>query len=229
MNMHLAAKRAGTIASAALLIALGAGGGIASADDTPTDTGVVINSEPPQETDPADTDLVDVPADQVNVEPDIPGSGSTGDGNHPGAQRCEVERVYTPTYKGGDHHKGIGAPQANTNNTSHTATSTFTAEVSGTVGVTYTGHLSVSVEAMIGKIEAKWDLSLSASMTTKLGNAMSVPTPAHTTTHASYGVYRVRTQGTSYVITENCKISSKSTVTSYTPHYVGWYIWESNA
>ncbi|MET7686027.1 hypothetical protein [Streptomyces sp. NPDC005423] len=190
---------------------------------------MVINSEPPQETDPADTDLVDVPADQVTTEPDIPGGDSTGVGNSPDGRRCEVSRVYTPTYKGGDHHKGVGAPNANANNTSHTAKSTFTAEVTGTVGVTYTGHLSVSMEAMIGKVEAKWDLSLSASMTAKLGNSISVDTPAHKMTHATYGVYRVRTQGTSYVVAENCKITSKSTVTSYTPHYVGWYIWESNA
>ncbi|MFJ8094714.1 hypothetical protein [Streptomyces griseofuscus] len=227
--MHLAVKRAGTITSAALLIALGVGGGVASADDTPTDTNTVVNSEPPQETDPADTGLVDVPTGQGDSEPDIPGSGSAGGGNQPGAQRCEVERVYTPTYKGGDHHKGVGAPQANTNNTSHSATSTFTAEVSGTVGVSYSGSLSVSANAMIGKIEAKYDVSLSASMTAKLGNSMSISTPAHKITHASYGVYRLRTQGTSYVITENCKTTTKSTVTSYTPHYVGWYIWESNA
>lgn len=119
--MHLAVKRPGTIASAALLVALGAGGGVASAYDTPTDTSVVINTQPPQETDPADTGLVDVPADQVNVEPDIPGSGDTGSGNKPTGQICDRMAVYTPTSKNGDHHKGVGAPQANANNTSHTA------------------------------------------------------------------------------------------------------------
>ncbi|MFE9093042.1 hypothetical protein [Streptomyces sp. NPDC007264] len=229
MDMLLGIRRVAASTAAALLVVLGMGSGVAVADDTPTDTSVTIHTEPPQETDPGDTDLVDVPADQVGVEPDIPGSGDSGPGNHPGGDYCDRRAVYAPTYKGGDQHKGVGAPQANTNNTSHTAKSTFTAEVSGTVGVTYSGHLSVSVESMIAKIEAKYDVSLSASLTAKLGNAISVDTPAHKITHAKYGVYRLRNQGTSYVIYSNCQTSAKNTVTSYTPHYVGWYIWETNA
>lgn len=31
------------------------------------------------------------------------------------------------------------------------------------------------------------------------------------------------------VIYSNCQTSAKSTITSYAPHYVGWYIWETNA
>ncbi|WP_157880901.1 hypothetical protein [Streptomyces griseoruber] len=229
MDMHLDVKRVAASTTAALLVVLGAGSGIAAADDVPTDSSVVIHTEPPQETDPADTGLVDVPADQVGVEPDIPGSGDTGSGNHPGSEYCDRQTVYTPTYKGGDHHKGIGAQQANTNNTSHTAKSTFTAEVSGTVGVTFSGTLSTSVDVMIAKIETKYDVSLSASLTARLGNSISVDTPPHKITHATYGVYRLRNQGKSYVIYSNCQTSAKSTVTSYTPHYVGWYIWEKNA
>ncbi|MGW2698407.1 hypothetical protein [Streptomyces sp. NPDC001296] len=81
---------------------------------------------------------------------------------------------------------------------------------------------------MIAKIEAKYDVSLSASLTAKLGNSVSDDTPPHKTTHAAYGVYRLRNTGTSYVIYSNCQTSAKSTVTSYTPDYVGWYIWETN-
>lgn len=41
----------------------------------------------------------------------------------------------------------------------------FTAEVSGIVGVSVSGHLSVSVDAVIGKSEQKYDASLPASST----------------------------------------------------------------
>ncbi|MGW2555480.1 hypothetical protein [Streptomyces sp. NPDC001635] len=228
MDMRLGVKRVAATTSAALLGVLCLGGGIASADDTPTDTPVVVQTDPPEETDPADTDLVDVPADQVTVEPDIPGIGDSGSGNHPGSEYCDRANVYIPTSKGKDYHKVVGAPQANHNGTSHAAKSTFTAEVSGTVGVSVSGHLSASVNVMMAKIEAKYDVTLSASLTAKLGNSISASTPAHKTTHANYGVYRLRNTGTSYVIYSNCQTSAKSTVTSYSPHYVGWYIWETN-
>lgn len=229
MDMHLGAKRAAATTTAALLVALGMGGGVAVADDVPTDTSVTIHAEPPQETDPADTGLVDVPADQVDVEPDIPGSGDSGPGNHPGSEYCDPHSVYTPNYKGADHHYGVGAPQGNTNKGSRPARTTFTAETSGTIGVSLSGSLSTSVSVMIVKIEGKYDVSLSASLTAKLGNSISVDTPPGKVTHGKYGVYRLRNKGTSYVIYSNCQTSAKSTVTSYTPHYIGWYIWETKA
>ncbi|MDX3575619.1 hypothetical protein [Streptomyces sp. FL07-04A] len=227
MNVHLDVKRAAATTTAALLV-LGLGGGVASADDIPADTSVVVNTEPPRATEPADTDVVDVPASQVNAEPDIPGNGDSGPGNHPGGQICDRTAVYTPTAKGKDYHVGIGAPNANHNGTSHTARSSFTAEASGTVGISISAGLSITIEAMIGKIEQKYNVDLSASLTAKLGNNMQVDTPAHKTTHATYGVYRLRSQGTSYVIYSNCQTSAKKTITSYTPHYVGWYMWETN-
>ncbi|MDH6627194.1 hypothetical protein M2271_005018 [Streptomyces sp. LBL] len=136
--------------------------------------------------------------------------------------------VYTPTTKGKNYHGGIGALNANSNGTSHTARSSFTAEASGTVGITISAGLSITINAMIGKIEQKYNVDLSASLTAKLGNTIQVDTPAHKTTHASYGVYRLRSVGTSYVIYSNCQTSAKKAIISYTPHYVGWYIWETN-
>lgn len=112
--MHSGVKRVAATTTATLLAVLGLGSGIASADDTPTNTPVVIQTDPPQETDPADTGLVDVPADQVNAEPDIPGSGDSGSGNHPGGQICDRATVYIPNSKGKDYHKGIGAPRRTT-------------------------------------------------------------------------------------------------------------------
>lgn len=225
--MHLGAKRAAATTTTALLVVLGLGSGIASAEHTPANTGAVIHTEPPQAIDPTDTDVADVPADQVDVQPGIPGSGDNGPGNHPGGEICDRANVYTPTAKKGDY-VGIGAPNANHNGTNHTARSSFTAEAAGTLGVSVSAGLGSTINAMIGKIEQKYNVDLSASLAARLGNNIQVDTPAHKTTHATYGDYRLRNQGTSYTIYNSCATTPKKTITSYTPHYVGWYIWETN-
>lgn len=56
---------------------------------------------------------------------------------------------------------------------------------------------------------------------------ISVPTPAHKTTNAQYGVYRLKVTGTSYMLHQNCTTSPKRTVVSYSPLKVGWYLWEN--
>ncbi|MEU6216735.1 hypothetical protein ABZ845_04320 [Streptomyces sp. NPDC047022] len=226
--MNSTVRRACTALSLAAVLTAGTGAGVAFAADPTSSDGspVEVGTAAPLAADPSDTGLVDVPADQVDTEPDIPGGTGTS-GNSPKGQICDYATVYTPSSKGADYMSVVGAAQANTNGTSHSATSTFTAEVGGTVGVSYSGSLSTSVSVMITKIEAKFDVTLSASMTAKMGNSMSATTPAHKTTHAQYGVYRLRNQGISYRVYSNCQTSAKSTVTSYTPDYVGWHIWES--
>ncbi|MGW3915070.1 hypothetical protein ACWEBX_26595 [Streptomyces sp. NPDC005070] len=54
-----------------------------------------------------------------------------------------------------------------------------------------------------------------------------MPTPAHKTTNAQYGVYRLKVTGTSYMLHQNCTTSPKRTVVSYSPLKVGWYLWEN--
>ncbi|WP_406467480.1 hypothetical protein [Streptomyces sp. NBC_01594] len=130
--------------------------------------------------------------------------------------------------KSGYHMKGVGATHANTNNTTHNITSTFTSTATGTVGVSLTGSLMVSANVMIGKIEAKCDVNLSASLTVTQANSVAAITPLHKATYAKYGVYRLRNQGTSYHIYSSCATSTRSTVTSYTPHHIGWYVWETS-
>ncbi|MFG2382107.1 hypothetical protein [Streptomyces avermitilis] len=226
--MNTLARRACTAASLAFLLTAVGGSGISFADGTEPDGSTVVNTAEPESNDPADSDLVDVPADQVDKDPDIPGSGD-GPGNHPHHPDCEPANIYTPSSKGKDYQKGVGAAQANTNKTGHMATSTFTAEVTGTVGVSISGSLTTSVSIMIAKIETKYDVSLSASLTTKLGNSTTVHTPTNRTTHARYGVYRLKATGTSYRLTAYCQTSPKVTVVSYTPDFVGWYTWETKA
>ncbi|MFI5754547.1 hypothetical protein [Streptomyces sp. NPDC051569] len=54
-----------------------------------------------------------------------------------------------------------------------------------------------------------------------------VDAPARKTTNSNYGVYRLKTTGTSYRYYTNCSTTPKSTVTSYAPYKNGWYLWES--
>ncbi|NEB34268.1 hypothetical protein G3I62_35200 [Streptomyces sp. SID14446] len=60
----------------------------------------------------------------------------------------------------------------------------------------------------------------------KLGNAITVDTPARKTTYSRYGVYRSKSYGYSQYTYANCGKGAKHNVTIYTPHRVGWAIWE---
>lgn len=182
-----------------------------------------VNTAPP--TEPEESDLVDAtdpePEPEETVPPGKPGDTTNGEYCGP------TQAVYTPKSKGARYHKGVGPTNANYNGTSRTARSTFTSEVTGEVGVSVTAGLSTSVDVMIAKIEGKYDVSLSAKLTAKMGNSISVDTPPKKTTNAKYGVYRLKNTGTSYKIYSNCKTSAVKTITSYTPMKVGWYLWES--
>lgn len=224
-SVHGKAIRAAVGISSAVLL-IGAAGAPAFADDGDTvGDSTIIHTDPQTETEEA---VTDVPADQVDTEPDIP-STPPGGGNHPGSELCDAVNVYHPTYKGGYHMKGVGATHANTNNTSHNLTSTFTSTATGTVGVSLTGSLSVSVGVMVADLEGKYDINLSASLTVTQTNTVTAITPPHKTTFAKYGVYRLRNQGTSYHVYSSCATTTPSTVTSYTPHHIGWYVWEASA
>ncbi|MFF3329519.1 hypothetical protein ACFYWX_08130 [Streptomyces sp. NPDC002888] len=224
-----AARAALTVAAVTALAAAAPAAAHADGTDPATDD-VVVGTAPPAE---PEEDVTDVPEAEVTQPPatdpgdiqlPIPTKPKPTDGTD--AEYCDRANVYTPKTKGAKYHKGVGATLSNTNNTSRTAKSTFTSEVSGTVGVSVSGGLSVGVDVMIAKIEAKYDVNLSASMTAKLGNSISVDTPSRKTTNAKYGVYRLKNTGTSYIIYSNCQTSAKKTVTSYTPLKVGWYLWE---
>ncbi|MEU3886084.1 hypothetical protein [Streptomyces sp. NPDC029041] len=216
-----------TVAAATTLAAVGPATAHADGTDPATDE-IVIGTEAPAE---PEEEVVDVPAGQVDqepvTEPEVPLPGKPP-GDKPDAEHCGgTTNVYTPQTKGKQYHKGVGATQSNYNGTPRAAKSTFTSEVTGTVGVSVTGGLTVSVKAMLAKIEGKYDVNLSASLTAKLGNKISVSTPAKKTTNAKYGVFRLKNTGVSYTIYSNCRTSPKKTVTSYSPMKVGWYLWES--
>ncbi|WP_406475750.1 hypothetical protein [Streptomyces sp. NBC_01615] len=226
--MEISARRTALLSSTALLLCTVLAGPAFAADGTPTPSpqaeDSVVNTGPPEE---PEESIIDVPADAVDEEP-TPTGNPQKPGDSPDSADCApAHPVYIPSSKGKQYHKGVGPTNANHNGTSRQAQSTFTSEVTGKVGVSVSGELETSVNAMITTIKTKYSVTVSAELTAKLGNTISVPTPAHTTTNARYGVYRLKVTGTSYMLHQNCTTSPKHTVVSYSPLKVGWYLWES--
>jgi len=196
---------------------------------SPTET---VATAPPAQ--PEESDLVEgapqtaapAPAETVLPGDDLPSVPTTKTSAAPDGQGCEPGWRYHATSKGKDYHKGVGVEQANHNGTSRTAQSTFTSETSGTVGIAFTGELKVSGRAVVTEVEGKFGVNVSTSLTAKIGNKISVDTPPKTTTFARYGVYRLKSYGYNQYVYVDCGKGSKKDVTTYTPHRVGWAIWE---
>jgi hypothetical protein len=145
----------------------------------------------------------------------------------PNAEYCgPPKNIYRPTRNLGKIHAGVGATQANYNGTSRTARSWFKSEVGGEIGITISGEAKVSGGVIIAELEAKYGVDLSAKLTAKIGNEIQIDTPPKKTTYGKFGVWRMKNTGTSYTMYSNCKTSPKKTVTTHTPWYVGWYLWE---
>ncbi|MFE9259185.1 hypothetical protein [Streptomyces sp. NPDC006879] len=220
--------KASTVVCGLAVAVLVSSGGLAVAaepDSAAGDTSLVETAAPAQ---PEEGDLVegapisDAPAPsetekQVEKSPDAV----------PPRRGCEAGWRYYASAKGKDYHKGVGAEQANYNRTSRTAKSTFTSEVAGTVGVAVSGELKVGVSVALTSVESKFGVDVSAQLTTKIGNRISVDTPSRKTTHARYGVYRLKSTGYSQYVYVDCGQGAKKPVTLYTPRRLGWYIWES--
>ncbi|MFJ3310304.1 hypothetical protein ACIPSA_46400 [Streptomyces sp. NPDC086549] len=184
-----------------------------------------INTTPPEE--PAE-DVTDVPADAVDKDPEGPAEPKPLPGDLPPFRDCNpAHGVYIPTKQGRQYHRAVGPRNSNHNATSRTAKSTFTSEVTGEVGVSVSGKLDVSVNTLLVKVKEKFEVTVSAKMTAKLGNSISVDTPPHKTTNAVYGVWRLKHTGKSYWLHANCTSTPEKTIVSYSPYRVGWYLWES--
>lgn len=192
-------------------------GNSADAEDTAVQPG------PPAE--PEETDLIEVQDPNAPVEGGElpPGKAEPA----PGSEHCTPGGVYRPVSKGGKFHKGVGPTNANYNGTSRTAKSRFEAEATGKVGVSVSSGLKVKVSTLVHELEGEFNVNLSLELTAKLGNVITVNTPSKRTTHAKYGVYRLKHKGKSYSYYSNCSTTAKKTITSYSPYRVGWYIWET--
>ncbi|MGW5001552.1 hypothetical protein ACWEP8_28205 [Streptomyces hydrogenans] len=220
IRQRAAAVASMTVAGTLLL------GGVAlappAAADAPRGEGAgVVHLTPPEA---PDATAFEVPDDYAG---DPGASHEPASGPASRAIHCQLSNVYVPKTKGAESHTRVGDQQSNYNGTSRTARSTFTAEKSGTVGTSVSSGLTVSVDAMIAKIEGQFKVDLSRSMTVSIGNSISVDTPTKRTTHAQYGVYRLKNTGVSYRYNSDCSTTAKRTITSYTPKRVGWYLWET--
>ena len=179
----------------------------------------VIQPGPPVEMD--ESGFVPAPAEEAELPPASKPSDS------PNAEHCTPKNVYRATANHGRRLAGIGATQSNYNATSRTARSWFKARAGGEVTLKVSGELKVSANSLIGTIEATYNVGLEPKIYAEIGNEMQVDTPPHKTTNGKYGVWRLYNSGVSYTIYSNCQTSAKSTVTSLTPWYVGWHLWES--
>ncbi|MYS13703.1 hypothetical protein [Streptomyces sp. SID4982] len=216
MRVH----RRALLAPAVAVMVLAAASPALADDPTPTPTETIATTPPDQ---PEESDLA-----EGAPETDAPApSDSMNYPNMPDGRGCDQGWYYHPTSKTKDYHKGVGVEQANYNGTSRTAKSAFTSEVTGTVGVAYTGELNVKGTVAVAEISSKFGVTVSASLTAKIGNTVTVDTPSHKTTYARYGVFRLKSYGYSQYVYVNCGKGSKKNVTIYTPHRVGWAIWEN--
>ncbi|MEV0180502.1 hypothetical protein AB0I54_14575 [Streptomyces sp. NPDC050625] len=230
--MKITARRTMFVPATAFLLCTALAGPAWADDETPplastasaqADTSA-INTSPPEEPDESTTD---VPSDEVDKEPAGPAEPKPLPGDVPAFRDCApAHGVYIPTKQGRQYHKAVGPRNSNHNATSRTAKSTFTSEVTGEVGVSVSTETDVSINTMLLKIKQKFDVTVSAKLTAKLGNSISVDTPPHKTTNAVYGVWRLKHTGKSYWLHQNCTTTPEKTVVSYSPYRVGWYLWE---
>ncbi len=189
---------------------------------TATDT-AVVEGAPTSEAPAPTTSPVPDPT-LGDVDTDLPTSKPSATLD---ARACEPGYRCTPTSKNKEYHKGVGAEQTNYNGTSRTAKSTFTSEVTGKAGIAYSGELKVGGSAAVIEIEGKFGVELSVELTAKLGNTIAVDTPSKHSTHARYGVYRLKSYGYSQYLHANCTRGVQKNVTIYTPRRVGWVLWET--
>ena len=210
------------IAPSLAIAVLGVGSPASAADPTPAPAEAVETAPPAV---PEEADLVEGTVGDTEAAP--PTEAAPKPPAVPPAQPCEPGYKWESTAKYKRFHKGVGPTNANYNGTSRTARSEFISEVTGEVGVGVSGQLKVKASAAVVEIEQEYGVQLSVKLTAKLGNKIAVDTPSKYTTHAKYGVYRLKTAGYNQYVYANCTKGTKTNATLYTPARVGWYIWET--
>jgi len=146
--------------------------------------------------------------------------------SHPGAEHCDPGWVFVPETNYGRKQHVVGPTLQNDNDTSKTAKSTFTSEATATVGISVSGSAEVSGGVFIAAVKSTYAITLSTSLTAKIGNNISVNTGPHSTTYATYGVWRQKVKGHNYYFYSNCAKGQSTHPTVYGPRTVGWRIWE---
>jgi hypothetical protein len=149
-------------------------------------------------------------------------------GNAPGStESCPPEDGYSGIRDLGKAIQAVGSTQANYNGTQNNATSTFSAQASGTVTATVNASSTVDIGAIVADASATLGVSLSVSMTASLGNSTTVTVGPGKTAYATYGVWRKGTVGTYWKTLANCTTQKVTNVTAWSPWYVGWNTWSN--
>ncbi|MFI5534493.1 hypothetical protein ACIA8O_38760 [Kitasatospora sp. NPDC051853] len=152
-------------------------------------------------------------------------AADAGDATEDGVY-CKYEEWYDNISNQGKVMAAVGPSQANYNGTSRDATSTFAAQVSGTVSATFSSSLTGEINGLVTKASATVGVQLQTSMTASLGNSTTVTAGPGQTAHATYGVWRLQTYGTFHIVRQDCT-SSTAGMTLWSPWYVGWNTWVS--
>ncbi|MER5641292.1 hypothetical protein ABT095_30645 [Kitasatospora sp. NPDC002227] len=156
------------------------------------------------------------------LDPVASPSGKAG----PDSTFCHYDEWYSSVSNQGKTMQAVGATQADYNGTGSDATSTFSAQVSGTVTASISSSLSADANTVVADASMTMGASLSVSLTASLGNSTTVTAKPGQTAYAIYGVWRLRTYGTYNIQREDCSTSSAA-LTAWSPWYVGWQTWTS--
>lgn len=196
----------------------------ATPQDGNDDSAGLLNTAPPAT--PTES-LSDAPTDPaLDDEPDIPGDTCAPGQKCPAVGDCDESKWFKPASLGGKYHFAVGAGQSNYNGTHEKQDMDFTAKVSGTVGASFSGQITTKVSAVLAEVSTQFSVTLHASVTAELGNAVHVKNvPPGKTVHAQYGVWRRKFTGTAYYQHHTCYLTHNN-VTGYGPMYVGWYTWD---
>ncbi|MCX4608282.1 hypothetical protein O1M63_11660 [Streptomyces mirabilis] len=207
----------------------GADGAYASTSDSPS-ASATPSATPSYDDNTVYTDPVPTATDSDQTEfagdPDAtPTATENPNMNHPGGEICDNPGAkYVAKSKAGEYISAIGPSNSNYNGTSRDMDMTFTAQASGTVGVSLSAELETSVSFMVAAEKAKFGGTLSVSLTAGLTNSVHPTAAPHTRITATYGVWRQKIFGETYHLYSNCRISNDHAITSYTPLRVGWYV-----
>jgi len=123
----------------------------------------------------------------------------------------------------------IGGPWVSKNLTDNRIQFSVSRTVSGTVGFSASGEFGGGVNLIIVAVEAKFNVTLQASMSVSTTVSTTMWVSAHSTGYIEYGVFRFGARGHNYYITSNCTITTNNGyVTTWSPDYQGFKVWQTS-
>jgi hypothetical protein len=117
----------------------------------------------------------------------------------------------------------------NRNGTGSSAKVTFTAQETGTVGMSVSIGAKANAGVILASAETSLNIDFSASMSTTIGNSIQITVPAGWYGYGQYGVWRTQVKGIYYYLLSSCaKGTFYGTVYAWLPRSRGWNTWTSS-